>query len=396
MLSFCHTLQNLTWADMPPTECHLERYRRFVMDNCIAESVAPCCSHNSSISFLLASCAAAAADLRSAGQNALGRAVFDAYNKVKGYVVTIQTTLTEVQDYDIMDQNYKTIQDFASEQLSSAPQGAKNMFATTWYQFHMFYDLVKSISRGTYWSILLSVGVACVVMFLTTMSGLITFYAMASISCSIAATVACLVLLGWHLNIVESMTLSLAVGLSINFTIHYGVAYRWSPGTSSAERTRDSFRRVGPAVAVGALTTFLAGAAVMPSSIRPYTQIGTFLMLVMTFSWLYATLFFQSVCHIIGPKQGGCCRVTSKCLQRRSMAGADVLRLNHGGDDADLDEDEEPLLYGDYTVDDIVRSRLIVDDDAPSPTRNRTPHSRGSSHFRDPSMPDDESPFFSL
>ena len=39
-------------------------------------------------------------------------------------------------------------------------------------------------------------------------------------------TVGCLVLMGWELNMFESMTLSLAVGLSIDFAIHLGVAYK--------------------------------------------------------------------------------------------------------------------------------------------------------------------------
>ncbi len=40
----------------------------------------------------------------------------------------------------------------------------------------------------------------------------------------------------------------------------------------------------------------------MPSIILFYIQLGTFLMLVMAMSWLFATFFFQSVCYVAGPQ----------------------------------------------------------------------------------------------
>jgi predicted RND superfamily exporter protein len=150
-------------------------------------------------------------------------------------------------------------------------------------------------------------------MLLTTMNLIITFYAIITITFAIICTVASIVLLGWDLNIIESITISLAVGLSIDFTIHYGVAYRLSCTKEPRSRVNESFSRVGSAVAMAALTTFAAGIAMMPARVIAYTKLGTFLMLVMTFSWVYATFLFQSICRIIGPR-GNFCQITfTKC-----------------------------------------------------------------------------------
>ena len=188
-----------------------------------------------------------------------------------------------------------------------------------------FYDLQKAIARGTYSSIALSLGLAFVVMLLTSRNFIITLYAIITISLAIAGIVASIVLMGWRLNIIESVTISLAVGLSIDFTIHYGVAYRVSDEVDPKSRVQESFRRVGGAVAMAALTTFTAGAAVLPCHVLPYTKMGIFLMLCMSFSWVYATFFFQSVCRIIGPK-GACCQIPlscscRRCRKRESVAG---------------------------------------------------------------------------
>ena len=42
----------------------------------------------------------------------------------------------------------------------------------------------------------------------------------------VLTTVGVLVLLEWELNVLEAMTITLAVGLSIDFVIHLGVAFK--------------------------------------------------------------------------------------------------------------------------------------------------------------------------
>ena len=59
--------------------------------------------------------------------------------------------------------------------------------------------------------------------------------------------------------------------------------------------------RVGSVVTAAALSSFLAGLLVLPSTIDAYRQLGKFLMLVMSISWLYATFFFQSLLRVLGP-----------------------------------------------------------------------------------------------
>ena len=37
--------------------------------------------------------------------------------------------------------------------------------------------------------------------------------------------------LGWELNILESVVITLAIGLSVDFTLHYGIMYKLSGET---------------------------------------------------------------------------------------------------------------------------------------------------------------------
>ena len=95
--------------------------------------------------------------------------------------------------------------------------------------------------------------------------------------------------------------MTLSVGLSIDFTIHYGVAYLYSPASTRAAKVQEAFARVGAPVAMAAFTTFLAGLAMHPGRIIAYKQFSVFLMIVMPMSWSYATFLLQSICVVIGP-----------------------------------------------------------------------------------------------
>ena len=58
----------------------------------------------------------------------------------------------------------------------------------------------------------------------------------------------------------ESVVFSVAAGLSADFTLHYSVAYRTSLiKDNRVERVKSSLIHIGPAVLMGAFTTFLAG-----------------------------------------------------------------------------------------------------------------------------------------
>ena len=252
---------------------------------------------------------------------------------VIGYRFDVRSILNHSLSYGKMRTNYDILTSFIETQLKSAPVGLRSGFVSGQGYFE-FYDLQYSLASGTSISVSLSVGVSFLVVLMAMRNVLIAIYAIGTIILAIACTVSSLVLMGWKLNIVESLTITLAVGMSIDFTIHYGVVYQLSSEPTSAGRTRESFILVGSAVAAAAWTTFCAGIAVLNCSVDPYRKLGVFLVLVMLFSWTYATFFFQSLCHIIGPV-GNFCQITCpKALVRLTRYKSDVGNKKHKPNDA--------------------------------------------------------------
>ncbi|XP_029790807.1 protein dispatched homolog 1 isoform X1 [Suricata suricatta] len=240
---------------------------------------------------------------------------FDINDTIRAVVLEFQSTYLFTLAYEKMHQFYKEVDAWISRELSSAPEGLSN----GWFVSNLeFYDLQDSLSDGTLIAMGLSVAVAFSVMLLTTWNVFISLFAIISITGTIFVTVGSLVLLGWELNVLESVTISVAVGLSVDFAVHYGVAYRLAPDADREGKVIFSLSRMGSAMAMAALTTFVAGAMMMPSTVLAYTQLGTFMMLIMCVSWAFATFFFQCLCRCLGP-QGTCGQIP---LPRRLQCGA--------------------------------------------------------------------------
>ncbi|XP_038054259.1 protein dispatched homolog 1-like [Patiria miniata] len=216
--------------------------------------------------------------------------------------VPFQTTYPSSFNYDTSNEFWTTVDAWVREKVDSAPVSLQRGWFVSDSIAIRFYDLQESLRKGVPVAMLLTLATASLILFLTTRNILLTLWAMLTITSTVFVVVAILVLLGWELNVVEATIITLAVGLSIDFTIHYGVAYKLSPLKTRRQRARYSLTTMTPPISMAALSSFLAGALVLPARVLAYYQIGLFLMLVMVVSWVYGTFFFQSLCTVAGPQ----------------------------------------------------------------------------------------------
>ncbi|KAM9354606.1 protein dispatched homolog 1 isoform 1-T2 [Pholidichthys leucotaenia] len=331
ILGFCQKLRNQSFVfqseEQDFTSCFIETFKQWMENqDCEEASVYPCCSQSTfpykqDVFELCIKRAIMELD-RNTNYHLDSKTPgprFDINDTIRAIVLEFQSTYLFTLAYEKMYQFYREVDAWITEELRSAPAGLSN----GWFISNLeFYDLQDSLSDGTLVAMALSVVVAFSVMLLTTWNVIISLYAILSIAGTIFVTVGSLVLLGWELNILESVTISVAVGLSVDFAVHYGVAYRLAPEPNREGKVIFSLSRMGSAIAMAALTTFVAGAMMMPSTVLAYTQLGTFMMLIMCISWAFATFFFQCMCRCLGP-QGTCGQIPlPKKLQCQAFSEA--------------------------------------------------------------------------
>ncbi|XP_038057504.1 protein dispatched homolog 1-like [Patiria miniata] len=342
-LDFCRDLRNQSFfKSFEEQGCFIEDFISLMQQpSCINQygrDVSPCCNQSGFPyeSSLFETCLAKFANYLSI------RGIFflKTNGQLAGIKVNIATTFENSFKFADNEELWRTVNGWIEEKLKSAPSALQHGWFSSPDFFQLsFFDLQQSLAVGTRNSMLVTLAIASGILFLTIQNILLTLWAMLTITSAVFVTVASLVLLGWELNVVEATIITLAVGLSVDFTIHYGVAYKLSPFQSRRQRTRCSLQTMAPAITIAAFSTFVAGALVLPSTLLSYYQFGVFLMLVMSISWTHGTFFFQSLCMVLGPQEScgdipclpcfECCRLGTRPVDALSSGQG---RASYGHD----------------------------------------------------------------
>ncbi|KAJ8042913.1 Protein dispatched-like 1 [Holothuria leucospilota] len=241
---------------------------------------------------------------------------FDSNNSIQALYLNVRSSVPYSLKFQLVDNFWKQLSSWTETQLSKAPLSLQGGWAYSQKGVQMLlYDLQSGLAGGTALTVGISLVTAAIVLLLVTRNILITIYAMITITFIVSSVVGTLVLLGWQLNIFEAITFSLAVGLSVDFTIHYGVAFTIAPSKDRKERSFLALETLSSPITIAALSTFSAGAVMIPAIVINYSQIGVFLTLVMSLSWLFSTFFFMSLCMTVGPN-GSSGQISPKILQK--------------------------------------------------------------------------------
>lgn len=311
---FCRQLRNQSFYQSTPgpllPNCFIETFRTWMMQECedaYSKDRAPCCKKSSFpferkvFNLCVRRCIKSLykTPFYYEMPGVAGPRFLRETGRIQVVVVEYDSKFSFTYSYNEMQRFVGEVDRWVSSQMATAPPGMRN----GWFVSYMdTYDLQDSLAHGTVAAIGVAMAIAAVVLFLTTLNVLITLYAILTVACIIFVTVAALVLLGWKLNMLESVVVSVAIGLAVDFTLHYGIVYRLSSEEDRESSVIFSIGRMGSPIAMAAFTTFLAGLAMLPSNVLGYIRIGTFVMIVMTVSWLYSTLFFQSLLRLFGPQ----------------------------------------------------------------------------------------------
>ena len=129
----------------------------------------------------------------------------------------------------------------------------------------------------------------------------------ATVTSVILVTTAILVVgFDWKLNILESVAITLAIGLSVDFSLHYAVKATSSGTGGVGGGTADDVSGVvrglesmAIPVTMAAVTTASSGLCLIPTRLLAYIRIGTFIVVLMTVSWTFSTFFLHALLQVL-------------------------------------------------------------------------------------------------
>ena len=325
LLQFCRNLRNQdfygnNFAGLQLSNCFLETMVNWMKSPCedpvTGEDLRPCCNETAfpyprhAFAQCMGKASKALAKMR--GVDLYATMPGPRYNYSTGELLAFSVQFDSNQrftrSYSEMNAFYQKVENWTNAELATAPAGMRR----GWFVSHLdFYALQESLLWGTRDSVLVALGLVFVVMVIATSSVRVAFFALLTIAAIIVVTAALLVAAGWDLNVLESVTLAVGIGLAIDTTLHYAIAFRLQQPTSPAgdgaaqrqETVRLTLTTMTPAVSLAVFTTALAGLLMTPASVLAYVQLGIFLIIIMATSWVYGTFFFLSLLRYFGTVQ---------------------------------------------------------------------------------------------
>uniref|UniRef100_A0A8C9FA68 Dispatched RND transporter family member 2 n=1 Tax=Pavo cristatus TaxID=9049 RepID=A0A8C9FA68_PAVCR len=225
---------------------------------------------------------------------------FDGEGNLAALVLQFQTVYHYSFNYSKAKHFYEEINLWVTEEMKTAPVGLQNGWFTSKLEL---YNLQHSLSTETMVVMGLSIAISFVVLLLTTWNVLLSVFSVTAIAGTVLVTVGLLVLLEWQLNAVESLFISAAVGLSVDFTVNYCISYHLCPHSDRLSRVAFSLKQMSCATAMAASALFSAGVIMLPATVLAYRKLGIFIMMIKCISCGFASFFFQSLCCFFGPEK---------------------------------------------------------------------------------------------
>jgi predicted RND superfamily exporter protein len=162
----------------------------------------------------------------------------------------------------------------------------------------------KVLLSSAVWGTVFSLFLSGLMILIATNNYLVTSWSLLVIVLVVNAVVGSMVILGWTLGVVESICLTICVGLSVDYTIHLCHIFATSSATTRFGAGRDALASMGVSVFNAAITTIGSSVVLMLSYIIFFQRFGIFVFMNIFYSTAFAFVFLMAILMVIGPIQG--------------------------------------------------------------------------------------------
>ncbi|XP_065334023.1 protein dispatched [Cloeon dipterum] len=242
--------------------------------------------HSTPAQFFMPSLAGPKFDMRHQGNLSVPKAVVVQYDSSREFS----------QSFQQMDDFFQEVEVWTVKMMKTAPLSMKNGFFTSDLKF---YDLQSALMTESVTSVIVAASICAMILYLSTFNLVVTLLAAFSVYTILASSLATLALLGWRLNILESLAVTMAAGLSVDFVLHYAIKYNGH--LEREQRIKHLvFKNISPMFGA-ALTALVTGLMLLTSELLALNQIGTFILDLTLHSIFVANFGFLPLLYKFGP-----------------------------------------------------------------------------------------------
>lgn len=164
------------------------------------------------------------------------------------------------------------------------------------------YDTNGRMLQTAYGAAAIALGAAGIVVLLSSRSFVLTIFSIFTIGYVLTSTTAMLVASGWTLGFLESVCFAILIGVSCDFVIHFGHAYKTLRGDVDRHtRTKYALIQMGPSILAAAFTTICSAAIMLGTVISFFQRFAVILFFTIIQATLGSFIVYLTLSDAIGP-----------------------------------------------------------------------------------------------
>jgi len=199
---------------------------------------------------------------------------------------------------------YNAWEKFATEVNVDAPTGVNRCIQTCRRSEWSYMRLEEALVKGAMQGISIAMPTAFLAILGFTWNLKISLFAIITIVEIILSVVNVIVWSGWEFGIVETVTLVLIIGFSVDYVVHLGHSY-WEARHNKKDRmgrAKIALMTMGGTVSMGAITTMFGGLPLIFTDLIFFKKMGTLMVSTIMFSWFWAMFLYMPLLMILGPQ----------------------------------------------------------------------------------------------
>lgn len=210
---------------------------------------------------------------------------------------------------------YEKWQELVENINDNSPRTAQ-CFQTTSTWVRMRTEL--AFISGTLRSVLISSLCIGVTILVFTRNLLIMTYTLCVIVSVVVALLGYYVMWGWTLGAVESLSVSIVMGLAIDYVLHIGHAFVESKASTRFGKTNHAMIFIGPSVFAASFTTISSMVVLLFCQLYIFNQVGIIVAATLATGIVFCFFCFVPILMIAGPlrKKGDVCHMIRTCRAR--------------------------------------------------------------------------------
>ncbi|XXQ35487.1 SSD domain-containing protein [Plasmodiophora brassicae] len=187
-----------------------------------------------------------------------------------------------------------------TDRVNAAGSGAVAKAYQTSSRWNLM-GMETALVTGTLYSVVFTVAACTLSLIALTRSVRIVLISMVTQVMVFVCIGACIVLLGWKVGVVELVSLSMLIGVALDFQLHIASAYQDSKGADAHARLIRGMTMAGCGVLWSTLATFGSTLILAFCDVQIFVEFGVVVALTAKIGFLYAIGFFPATLFIVLP-----------------------------------------------------------------------------------------------